>query len=474
MSTNNSDDISADAGPAGAGSIKNIIFIFSKPTQDSSKPNTYDCFSLTEETGEQGPSFKLSRTLLTNIPQPLLDDYLIGDLPQYLQSGPTRHIHIVVSTGSGTGLSLNFYNSVLHPLLESWGIQPLDKSADPAERSKPNTYNLVITQDADSVRNFARDLGHGTQDTVQHTVVLLSGDGGVIEMLNGSDTEAHLPLVAILPLGTGNALFYSLHKSAKTATGYPDSSGLVLGLRTLLKGRAASLPSFKAEFPPGSRIISYTSPGEGYSSSTAEAESHADAVSHLYGAIVASYGFHSQLVWESDTPEYRKHGAKRFGMVAQELLKESHAYNATVELARKDGSHRQKLDRDRHAYILATMVSNLEKTFTVSPSSKPLDGKMRLVHFGAVSGEKTMEIMMQAYGGGKHVDMKWTTEDGVEEKVGYDEAEVVKITTLEEDARWRKVCIDGTIVELPQGGSMTVKTEDRPHLQVLVDNSIVS
>ncbi|XXG99024.1 hypothetical protein Hte_005358 [Hypoxylon texense] len=484
MPANDSDDISADIAPAVGsieGSVKpeDIIFI-SKPPQGTNKPDTLDIVSLSEETGEQGPAFKLSRTSVPNSSQwqPLLGEFLIEELPQYLKSGPSRHIHVVVSTGSGTGLSLKFYNSILQPLLESWGIRPLDPTAGLAERSKPSTYNLVITQDANSVRDFARNLGQTTQDTVQHTVVLLSGDGGVIEMLNGkapvegSDAGAHLPLVAILPLGTGNALFYSLHKTAKTAAGYPQPSGLVQSLRTLFKGRAAPLPSFKAEFSPGSRIISYTSPEEGDSSSAAEAESHADAVSHLYGAIVASYGFHSQLVWESDTPEYRKHGAKRFGMVAQELLKESHAYNAAVELARKDGSHRQKLDRDRHAYILTTMVSNLEKTFTISPSSKPLDGKLRLVHFGAVNGEKTMEIMMQAYGGGKHVEMKWTAEDGTEEKVGYDEAEVVKITTREEDARWRKVCIDGTIVELPQGGNMTVKTEDKPHLQVLVDKSV--
>ncbi|KAI1763466.1 TRM-domain-containing protein [Hypoxylon sp. FL1150] len=480
MSVNNSDGISADTGTADASSSikpENIIFI-SKPSQDNGKPDTHDIFSLEQELGEHGPSFKLSRTPVANVPQPLLDEFSAGGLPEYLQSGPSRHVHVVVSTGSGTGLSLKFYNSILQPVLESWGVRPLDPSADSSGWSKPSTYNLVVTRDADSVRNFARDLSRNSQDTIQHTVVLLSGDGGVVEMLNGkapvdgSNREANLPLIAMLPLGTGNALFYSLHKTVKTATGSPEPSGLVQSLRTLFKGKAASLPSFKADFTAGSRIISYTDPDEG-DSGAAEAKGHADAVSHLYGAIVASYGFHSQLVWESDTPEYRKHGDKRFGMVAQELLKESHAYNASVDLATKDGSRRQTLKRDRHAYILATVVSNLEKTFTISPSSKPLDGKLRLVHFAPVSGEKTMEIMMAAYGGGKHVGMKWTTEDGVEEKVGYDEAEVVKITTQEEDARWRKVCIDGTIVELPQGGSMTVQTEDKPHLQVLVDKSVV-
>ncbi|KAI1397605.1 ATP-NAD kinase-like domain-containing protein [Hypoxylon fuscum] len=482
MSVNNSADTGQTKAPAGSplGAVKpEEIILISKQSQEINGPGLYTVTSLGEDTGEQGKSFRLSRAQTADVPQSLLDQFLTEELPEYLQSGPSRHVHVIVSTGSGTGLSLDFYESALRPLLENWSIRALEQSAGVTERSKPNIYNLVITQDANSVRNFARDLGRASRDTVQHTVVLLSGDGGVIEMLNGivpaeaPDAQVHLPLIATLPLGTGNALFHSLHKTIGTTIGSPAPSGLVQGLRTLFRGRAASLSSFKAEFSLGSRIITYTTPDKEDYGSTAEAESHTDDVSHLYGAIVASYGFHSQLVWESDTPEYRKHGAKRFGMVAQELLKESHAYDATVELSGKDGSNLQKLDRDRHAYILATMVSNLEKTFTISPSSKPLDGKLRLVHFGAVSGQKTMEIMMQAYDGGKHVGMTWTGDDGKEERVGYDEADVVKITTLEEDARWRKVCIDGTIVELPKSGCMTVKTEDRPHLQVLVDRSVL-
>ncbi len=87
-------------------------------------------------------------------------------------------------------------------------------------------------------------------------------------------------------------------------------SSLVLGLRTLFRGTAAPLPTFRATFSPGSRLVSYDSPSD------------PAAVDHLLGAIVASYGFHAQLVWESDTPEYRRHGDKRFGMVAQELAQD--------------------------------------------------------------------------------------------------------------------------------------------------------
>ncbi|KAI0172278.1 ATP-NAD kinase-like domain-containing protein [Hypoxylon sp. FL1284] len=469
MSTSNS-----SMGPV---KPEDIVLISSSQSQAPSKPDAHDVFSLTEETGEQGPIFKLSQTQATDVPQHLLDQFSVRELPQHLQSGPSRHVHVVVSTGSGTGLSLKFYGSVLRPLLESWGVRPLAQSADPAERSKPNRYNLVVTQDADSVRNLAQHLGQATSDAVQHTVVLLSGDGGVIEMLNGkapgdtSGASTSLPLVAILPLGTGNALFYSLHKLVMASAGTPEPSGLVQSLRTFFTGRAAPLPSFKAEFSPGSRIISYALPG----GQDAEVESRAGQVAQLHGAIVASYGLHSQLVWESDTPEYRRHGDKRFVMVAQELLKESHAYEADVEIASPaPGAPREKIARGRHAYVLAALVSNLERSFTISPASRPLDGRLRLVHFGPVAGDHAMEIMMQARDEGKHVGMTW--DDGGEEgeqRVGYDEAAAVKITTREEDARWRKVCIDGTIVELPRGGSMTVTMEDRPHLQVLVDKSVV-
>ncbi|KAI0012946.1 ATP-NAD kinase-like domain-containing protein [Xylariaceae sp. FL0662B] len=450
-----------------------VILISKRPQS----PDSYEICSLKEDTVEQVTSYKLSQVQTVDVPQSLLDQFLIQDIPEHLQSGQSRQIHVVVSTGSGTGLASNFYDSVLRPLLESLGFSVSEAGTG------ANTFSLIITQNAESIRDFARNLGHdnrdGSKDSTQHTIILLSGDGGVIEILNGkapadsSETKPHLPLIAMLPLGTGNALFHSLHKSVETGKGLPAPSSLVQALRTLFTGRAAPLPSFKADFPPGSRTITYTSAGKPGADSASDLDGHADAVSYLYGAIVASYGFHSQLVWESDTPEYRKYGAKRFGMIAEQLLKESHAYKAVVELVGKDDSRTQKLDRNRHAYILATMVSNLEKTFAISPASRPFDGKLRLVHFGAVSGAKTMEIMMKAYDGGKHVDMQWTGADGKEERVGYEEAGEIRITTLEEDARWRKVCIDGTIVELPQDGCMTVRTEEKAHLQVLVDLSVI-
>ncbi|RYP62214.1 hypothetical protein DL769_007403 [Monosporascus sp. CRB-8-3] len=466
------------------GSIKTeeVVFI-RKRTEDSAG---YDAFSLEENVEDGRPAFKLARVQVADVAPDLLDGLLVEQVPEYLRSSPSRKLHVLVSTGAGTGRALAFYEAALRPLLDTLGFAASEGGHGPAPQPKSddrgNRYNLVITKDAQSIRCFAEDLKEGGPEQeaieIDHTVILLSGDGGIVELLNckaptdgGSRTQTRTPLVAVLPLGTGNALFNSLHKPVKAAGGpAAPSSGLVQGLRTLLTGAAAPLPSFGAAFSPGSRIITYTS-ADGEEAD--KAEERADAVSHLRGAIVASYGFHSQLVWESDTPAYRAHGAKRFGMVAQELLRESHAYSAEVEMATPGEKERKRVERDRHAYVLATLVSNLEETFTISPASRPLDGRLRLVHFGGVGGERTMDIMTRAYDGGRHVDMRWAGEDG-EERVGYDEIAEVRVTTLEPDPRWRKVCVDGTIVEIPQGGSMTVKVEEEAHLRILVDRSIVS
>ncbi len=64
---------------------------------------------------------------------------------------------------------------------------------------------------------------------------------------------------------------------------------------------------------------------------------------------------------------------------------------------------------------------------------------------------------MAAYQNGAHVDMVWETEDGgPQRRVGYEEIDELRVSILEDDPRWRKVCIDGTIVEIEKGGWMEV------------------
>ncbi|KAL1854756.1 hypothetical protein VTK73DRAFT_8706 [Phialemonium thermophilum] len=174
-------------------------------------------------------------------------------------------------------------------------------------------------------------------------------------------------------------------------------------------------------------------------------------------------------------------------MAARALLETGHAYRAVVE-ARKAGTTTtttttaaERLGRQTFGYVLVALVSNLERTFTISPASRPLGRELFLVHFGDVGAERTMEIMMAAYDEGKHVGKRWTvgnsaqgeTGGGEEDGVGYDQVEEVKVTVLEEDPRWRKVCVDGAIVELERGGWMAVKKAPRALFNVLVDRSVL-
>lgn len=257
--------------------------------------------------------------------------------------------------------------------------------------------------------------------------------------------------MALLPLGTGNALFHSLHRPSTIPSIY------VQGLRTLLRGQPRTLPVFHATFSPGARSLS----DEGQTATPIPS-------CGLYGAVVASYGLHSTLVADSDTTEYRKHGAKRFGLVANDLMfpgdgSAPHAYRADVTLFKSDGQTKA-LERKEHGYLLVTPLSNLERKFTISPASKPLDGQLRIVHFGPVSGDQAMKIMMEAYNSGNHITL---------DDVAYESIDGIRIDLKEpgEDWKWRRFCIDGLTVAVEEDGWMEVRKLARGNdaVDVLVD-----
>lgn len=371
--------------------------------------------------------FHLAAFRAPTLPHEILSAHLVSSTaPEALD--PSANINVIVSTKSGTGLSQRFHDAVLRPLLDILNLP----------------YELTVTSSANCVREFARQKFNSlnSSDPTKQTVILLSGDGGIVDLLNGikpSPTNS-LPTIALIPLGTGNALFHSLHKPHYTTPS--PCSHLHLALRALFHGRTTPLPTFDAIFPPGSHLV--------------QGNALTEPVTHLTGAIVASYGFHAQLVWESDTPEYRVHGAARFGMVAGELLKSPHSYLADVSTS----SGSLQSEKEGFNYVLATLVSNLEKTFAISPASKPLDGVLRLVWFGGRDGEGVMDVMKAAYAGGGHVGMQG---------VGYEEVgEELSVTSWENEARWRKVCVDGTIVEIPRGEAMVVKRSQEARVKVIV------
>lgn len=365
--------------------------------------------------------------------------------PVHLERDAT--IHVVVSTHSGTRKAKPFFSNVLKPLLSFLDIKD---------------YLVHETTSAETILELATAVFlPKSRQGVPQTIVLLSGDGGLIDLIKAfseipDGATFTLPVVSLIPMGTGNA-------SANSAGLLSDSTS---GLTTLLRGCPRILPTFQARLSPGSVYI--TDEGRGR-----EAILGRDpAAPAVYGAVVVSWGMHASLVADSDTAEYRKFGADRFKMAAKELLyppdgSETHRYKGTVTVVKKDAATGQEtehaIDRTEHMYVLTTLVSQLESGFKVSPASKPLDKQLRIVHFGPLAPDEAMGLMSLAYQGGRHVK---------EAAVGYEAVEAVRIRFDEEDERWRRICIDGTIAATPRGGQLEIlaSTRDFVRLVAAVDD----
>lgn len=355
------------------------------------------------------------------------------------------NLHIIISIGSGVGGAKRFFDTILKATLELLG---LDRRA----------YQLHETESEFHITELSRTifLPRANQGVAQ-TILLLSGDGGIVDIINVllSSLQSNSfvkPVIGLLALGTGNALANSIGLTPVSST----------GLQTLLKGKPVSLPTFSAKFSSGSRFVA----DEG--KSVAPLLRSDKGLDLVYGAVVCSWALHASLVAESDTLEYRKYGAERFKMAAQELLSPSdgsapHSYRGKITIFKKGlEEHKEtvSLDRREHMYILASLVSNLEENLRISPHSKPLDGQLRLVHFGPLPNTQVMSIFELAYQGGLHID---------DANVQYNDIDGLRIDFEEQDERWRRVCIDGKIVRVNEGGWVEIRKERRNVIDIIVD-----
>lgn len=371
-----------------------------------------------------------------------------------------RETHIILSQGSGHQKASDFFSSVVSPILTAlYGPEAFQ------------TFHTHVTQSATSILDLVDNVlfpeANGTRNTdtndnlmpEQHAgkplrIILASGDGGVVDLVNGLLKEKAskgyiAPQVVLLPLGTANALYHSINAGSGTENTW--------GLHALSSTVSKPLPVFTATFSPGARLL--------VDEARAEEELARDGKGNgvLHGAVVCSWGMHASLVADSDTAEYRKFGIDRFKMAAKEALYPSdgsapHPYKARVSFLK--GDKWTALEEKEHMYVLATLVSNLESPFCISPSSKPLDNSLHLVHFGPTSGNEAMRIMGLAYQGGKHVD---------DPAVRYEAIDGLRIEFQgDEDGRWRRVCVDGKIVRVEGEGWVEIRKEERRVLDVVV------
>lgn len=319
---------------------------------------------------------------------------------------------------------------------------------------------------------------------VKTTILLLSGDGGISDLVNAfaSTLQRDIddfrppsiffkPIVVLLPLGTANAL---AHSAGIVARG--DG-----GMKALMEGRGRPLPMFEVKFEKGSRVVTDEGRGRaeffrageegmvqrlkeideggGENSDIAELGCYdTDGYVRIYGCVVFSWGLHASLVALSDTAEMRKHGIDRFKTAAGELLQGAHAYTGTVKYKAGGSNQWQTLQHkglqtdlsSKHKYILATQVSNLEEKFCISPHSNPMDGSLRLLAIGNQPSEKVMEVLMSAYEQGKHINK-------CEDVIVYESIDSLRIEFDEPDEKWRQICVDGKIVAIEQGGWVEVR-----------------
>lgn len=377
----------------------------------------------------------LKTSTLSSPPSGFVHDFQPADSASFYapsnRQGLSPNVHVIVSTGSGTGKAADVWERVLKPFLNH-------VYKDTAKKNYELHYTTSETSIADLTRSvfFPR-----ANQGIAQSIILLSGDGGLVDIANTLVSQPRSatyqkPDVAIFPLGTGNAM---AHSSGIT-------NDKTLGLATLIRGSPKEAPLFQASFSSGARLLVNEAREE-------RKLSISDNKPTCHGAVVCSWGLHAGLVADSDTAHYRQFGAERFQMAAKEALYPSdgsppHPYRGKLSVLRPGASEWQKVNRDEHAYVLATLCSHLEASFHISPASRPLDGKLRLVHFAPMSGDEVMQLMTVAYQGGKHVQ---------DARVGYEEIEGLRIEFDEADARWRRICVDGKIIRVEEGGWVEVK-----------------
>lgn len=289
-----------------------------------------------------------------------------------------RYTTVINSVKSGTGTSSNWYFNILLPLFKDFGMNHVYIS----------TYSQsTIAQNAADFQSSAM-------------VVIFGGDTAVSEFIN------NLPLLerplqmqlAVIPTGTGNALANSVGLSS------PQKAIASLFLK---EESFHPLSSFPIEFPDGQQ---------------------------LHSLVVASWGLHASLVADSDDPEMRKLGAKRFRVAGEKLAKENPVYKGKID-------HLPMLE---HSYFLVTGVRELEACFLISPyGDPPSSNKLFYVHIPWTTSDKFMQIMAEAYNKGNHIHCP---------DVDYKQISTeLEVDIYDQPAALRRWCVDGKIVVSPPG-----------------------
>jgi hypothetical protein len=157
---------------AASGSFKkeSILTVVGDPHEN----DVYSILSLipTTSSDDAAPHAIFAKSQASRLPPLFLSDYFLTELPKHLRIF-AEDMHVVISTRSGTGRAEAGFEALLEPTLEGLGFGN-------------GSYHVTRTQSHESVRHFARNvLRKKAMDGVSQTVFLLSGDGGMVDIING-------------------------------------------------------------------------------------------------------------------------------------------------------------------------------------------------------------------------------------------------------------------------------------------------
>lgn len=144
-------------------------------TKDLGRSNPFTLYAIEPLDDSEGklnqPPFTLHTISATKLPKAFLDRHLFQALPTHLS--PQKELHVLISRLSGTGLAPNFFETILQPVLTGAGLSTA-------------SYNVVRTENAQSVKQYTQSVLLSTANKGQEqTVIMLTGDGGIVDIING-------------------------------------------------------------------------------------------------------------------------------------------------------------------------------------------------------------------------------------------------------------------------------------------------
>lgn len=242
-----------------------------------------------------------------------------GPVPSYLGTNVT--VHVLISILSGSHGALDFFNTNIKPDLDA--VHPV--------------YNVTLTESPSTITSYTKSTIYPSAlGSEPQTIILLSGDGGISDIVDtlhsclatstAPPTSYIPPNIALLPLGTGNALAHS------TNLGDPKHA-----VTRLFAGTPRAIPTFTVSFSLGAQLLSN------------EGQTRTPVLASMHGCVVFSWGLHASLVHMSDTPANRVYGTTRFKMAAEALLKDSHPYRGRVSLLQGPAGGRKTWTMLKHA-----------------------------------------------------------------------------------------------------------------------------